>query len=172
MSCKVKNIYFLNFYKKKFSQHCPKWWFNGKIASINLLVVSGYISWSKNVILDISKAKGSEVLTKVWKAMIYVEKYFVLNLTLSCRVSVPIFKKRFNMNFIFISMRLCHLLVVVFSTTLSVPAIVLILVIYGLCERQNVCTRWKIFFSWLILMHRFLCFPWKLSLLLIHSRTL
>lgn len=93
------------------------------------------------------KAKGSEVLTKVWKAMIYVEKYSLLNPTLLCRVSVPIFKKRFNMNFIFISMRLCHLLVVVFSTTLSVPAIVLILVIYGLCERQNVSIRWKTFFS-------------------------
>ena len=92
----------------------------------------------KNVILDISQTEGSEVPIKLSKAMIYVEKFSFLNPTLLCTVSLHIFKKRFNVNFIFISMRICHLLVVVFSAILSIPAIAFTQVIY-VYVREKMC---------------------------------
>lgn len=131
--CPAKSkIFTLWTFTKKFPPYTLKLGFNGKLASINPLVFCGHLCWSKkkNVILDISQTEGSEVPIKLSKAMIYVEKFSFLNPTLLCTVSLHIFKKRFNVNFIFISMRICHLLVVVFSAILSIPAIAFTQVIY------------------------------------------
>lgn len=147
MSCRVKNIYFVNFYKKTFPPHSLMLWFSGKIDSIHPLVFSGHIFWSKkNVILDISQTEGSEFLIKLSKAMIYVEKFSLSNPTLLCRVNLHIFKKGFNVNFVFISMRICHLLVAVFIYCPFYPCHRIYRSYLCVCERENVSVRWKTLF--------------------------